>query len=243
MVADAARRLGAGFRSERVSARRRPQPGGPGPAGPPRGPRSRRRHRSHRRRPGRDGPGQPAAGRRRARPGRHAGRSPPSPVGPAPGRDRGAVLASGPGPGGGSVQRRSPAPPQPDPPRAAPPVLGRGRARRRAGAGPPGRSTGGRCRPARRPGLAGGSRRTPRPWPTRRRPWPGGACGAGCWAAATHPPPLDAVDRVLAVARQRARATEVPGGRRVVRSRGPALDRAAARRLTRPAAWARIRPG
>ena len=36
----------------------------------------------------------------------------------------------------------------------------------------------------------------------------------------THPPPLDAVDRVLAVARQERKATEVPGGRRVVRSQG-----------------------
>jgi tRNA(Ile)-lysidine synthase len=35
-----------------------------------------------------------------------------------------------------------------------------------------------------------------------------------------YPPPLDAVDRVLEVARQERRATEVPGGRRVVRSRG-----------------------
>ncbi len=35
-----------------------------------------------------------------------------------------------------------------------------------------------------------------------------------------YPPPLDAVDRVLAVARQDARATEVPGGGRVVRSAG-----------------------
>ncbi len=35
-----------------------------------------------------------------------------------------------------------------------------------------------------------------------------------------YPPPLDAVDRVLAVARKERRATEVPGGRRVARSRG-----------------------
>ena len=35
-----------------------------------------------------------------------------------------------------------------------------------------------------------------------------------------YPPPLDAVDRVLAVARRERRAAEVPGGRRVVRSRG-----------------------
>jgi tRNA(Ile)-lysidine synthase len=38
--------------------------------------------------------------------------------------------------------------------------------------------------------------------------------------AGTYPPPLDAVDRVLAVARHERKATEVPGGRRVVRSRG-----------------------
>jgi len=35
-----------------------------------------------------------------------------------------------------------------------------------------------------------------------------------------HPPPLDAVERVLEVARGRRRATEVPGGHRVVRSAG-----------------------
>jgi tRNA(Ile)-lysidine synthase len=35
-----------------------------------------------------------------------------------------------------------------------------------------------------------------------------------------YPPPLDAVDRVLAVARQERRATDVPGGRRVSRSGG-----------------------
>ena len=34
-----------------------------------------------------------------------------------------------------------------------------------------------------------------------------------------YPPPLDAVDRVLEVARKQRRATEVPGGRRVGRSR------------------------
>lgn len=38
--------------------------------------------------------------------------------------------------------------------------------------------------------------------------------------AGHHPPPLDAVERVLDVARHRRRATEVPGGRRVARSRG-----------------------
>ncbi len=35
-----------------------------------------------------------------------------------------------------------------------------------------------------------------------------------------HPPPLDAVDRVLAVARKERRAAEVPGSRRVARSNG-----------------------
>ena len=37
---------------------------------------------------------------------------------------------------------------------------------------------------------------------------------------AAHPPPLDAVERVLEVARKERRATEVPGGRRVSRSGG-----------------------
>jgi tRNA(Ile)-lysidine synthase len=36
----------------------------------------------------------------------------------------------------------------------------------------------------------------------------------------SHPPPLDAVERVLEVARKERRATELPGGRRVSRSRG-----------------------
>jgi tRNA(Ile)-lysidine synthase len=42
------------------------------------------------------------------------------------------------------------------------------------------------------------------------------------WLTGDHgyPPPLDAVERVLDVARKRRRATEVPGGRRVVRSKG-----------------------
>jgi tRNA(Ile)-lysidine synthase len=44
------------------------------------------------------------------------------------------------------------------------------------------------------------------------RNWLGGVDG--------HPPPLDAVERVLEVARRQRRATEVPGGRRVARSRG-----------------------
>ena len=38
--------------------------------------------------------------------------------------------------------------------------------------------------------------------------------------AGPYPPPADAVDRVLEVARQERRATEVPGGIRVSRSRG-----------------------
>lgn len=46
----------------------------------------------------------------------------------------------------------------------------------------------------------------------RARQWLTGADG--------HPPPLDAVERVLEVARGQRRATEVPGGRRVSRSRG-----------------------
>ncbi|HEY4947083.1 MAG TPA: ATP-binding protein, partial [Acidimicrobiales bacterium] len=42
------------------------------------------------------------------------------------------------------------------------------------------------------------------------------------WLAgqAAHPPPLDAVERVLEVARKERRATEVPGGLRVSRSDG-----------------------
>jgi tRNA(Ile)-lysidine synthase len=39
-------------------------------------------------------------------------------------------------------------------------------------------------------------------------------------AAGTYPPPSDAVDRVLEVARLERRATEVPGGVRVARTRG-----------------------
>jgi len=44
--------------------------------------------------------------------------------------------------------------------------------------------------------------------------------------AGDHPPPADAVERVLQVARKERRATEVPGGFRVARSRGR-LSRAA----------------
>jgi tRNA(Ile)-lysidine synthase len=40
------------------------------------------------------------------------------------------------------------------------------------------------------------------------------------WLAASHPPDLATVDRVLAVARGEAKAADVGGGRRVVRSRG-----------------------
>ena len=78
VVADAARRLGAGFRSERVEVARGPEPRGPGPGGPPRVLRSGRGHRPHHGRPGRDGADQPAARRRARRAGGHAARAAPS---------------------------------------------------------------------------------------------------------------------------------------------------------------------
>ena len=56
------------------------------------------------------------------------------------------------------------------------------------------------------------------PWPRRHRPSAVGRCGTGWPAHGPYPPPLDAVERVLAVARQERRATETPGGQRVSRS-------------------------
>ena len=53
------------------------------------------------------------------------------------------------------------------------------------------------------------------PTPQARRAVRGWLAGDG-----SYPPPADAVDRVLGVARLEHRATEVPGGIRVVRSRG-----------------------
>ena len=181
VVAAAAARFGAGFRSERVDGGRRAQPRGPGPGGPPGGARPGRGHRPHRRRPGRDGAGQPAAGAGRRRTGRHAGRARATPAGPAPGRDR-APCAGGSGldPVRRPDQRRPPLRAQPGPPRAAAPVLGHRRPRRRARPGPPGR----RCWPA--------TPTSSTAWPRSvdpadaaaagrgaRRPWPGGPCGAG----------------------------------------------------------------
>jgi tRNA(Ile)-lysidine synthase len=53
------------------------------------------------------------------------------------------------------------------------------------------------------------------PDPAARRSIRGWLLGQG-----GHPPPLEAVERVLEVARHERRATEVPGGRRVARARG-----------------------
>jgi tRNA(Ile)-lysidine synthase len=53
------------------------------------------------------------------------------------------------------------------------------------------------------------------PDPVARRSIRGWLLGQG-----GHPPPLEAVERVLEVARRERRATEVPGGRRVARARG-----------------------
>ena len=47
-----------------------------------------------------------------------------------------------------------------------------------------------------------------------------GSCGTGWPGQGPYPPPLDAVEKVLSVARQERRATETPGGQRVSRSRG-----------------------
>ena len=154
------------------------------------------------------------------RPGRHA----------APDR---AIRSSGcggprPGPcappraraGAGPVERRSPVPAQPGPPRAAPPVLGDRRARRGAGAGPPGRAAGRRrptCSTSWRPPS---TRPTGPPWPPPPRRWPGGPPGGGC--ATTGPtlrtwPPSSGCWRV-------ARG-EAPGHRRGPRRPRPALGR------------------
>ena len=88
MVADAARRFGASFRSERVEVADGPNLEARARPGPPRGARPRCGHRPHRRRPGRDGPGQPVAGRRRPRSGRPCGPAPATPCSPCGGPRR-----------------------------------------------------------------------------------------------------------------------------------------------------------
>ena len=171
VVAAAAARFGAAFRSERVPVRRRPEPRGPGPGGPPRRPRARRRHRPHHGRPGRDGAGQPAAGGRARRTGRHAPGPPPPAAGPAAGRDRRPSAAAS-----GSTRCTTP---RNDDPRYL-----RNRVRhellpllRRAGRpgpgprpGPPGRGAGRRRRPARPPWPAWSTPPTPGPWPAAPSP-------------------------------------------------------------------------
>ena len=142
--------------------------------------------------------------------------SPPDPR-PAPVRDRGALRPPGARPVPDPQQRRPPLRAQPGAGRAAAPVL---RHRR------PGR------RPvlARQAALLAGDADLLDAWALSTRPTPprsrrhrgpgppGRAAVAG--RRRPHPPPADAVERVLEVARLERRATEVPGGVRVARSGG-----------------------
>ena len=219
-VADAARRFGASFRSERVVVGAGPQPRGPGPGGPEGGPRPRRRHRPHGRRPGRDGAGQPAARRRRARPGRHAGRTRASTARHCDDRRRWPCA-------GCSAWTRSRIPSNDDPRfvrnrvrhellplcsaiagRDIVPVLAR-QAAVLAGDADILDAVASLVDPEDAAALAAApvavGRRGVRGWLTGEGPYP---------------PPLDAVDRVLEVARKNRRATEVPGGRTVRRRNG-----------------------
>ena len=182
----------------------------------------RRAHRPHRRRPGRDRAAQPAArvGARRAW--------------PASATARAARSSACAGPRPPPCARRPGFEPVDDPTNRDPrfrrnrvrhellPLLDDDRrARRRAGAGPPGRPAGRRRRPAR---VARRRRRPDRrvraPRPSRRR-WRGPWCGPGCGprSAATRPTAAT-VQRVLDVAAGRAVATEVGTGLRVARTAG-----------------------
>ena len=163
----------------------------------------------------------PTCSRRRCtRPGRHAGRSPPPSVGAAAGRDGSPRRPPGSGTGGAT------------PPMTIPATCGTASATSWFRCVPPWpAATWCRCWPGRpapwpatptcsTPCPPWSTPRMPRPWPLLPSRWPGGACAAWLLGDGDHPPSLDAVDRVLDVARQRRRATEVPGGRRVTRSHG-----------------------
>ena len=150
----------------------------------------------------------------------HAGRPRPPPAGPPAVRDRGALRPAGPDPGARPVQRRPPLRPQPRPPRAGAPVLARSPA-----------GTWCRSWPVRPPCSAGtptSSRRWPRWWTPHdaaalaAAPTAVGRRSVREWLTGDgpYPPPLDAVDRVLEVARRQRRATQIPGGRTVRRSAG-----------------------
>jgi hypothetical protein len=191
--------------------RGRAQPRGAGARRPAPGARAHACNRAHCRRPGRDGAGQPAARVGGARPGGHAGRAHP----PMLGLRRSETVAlcrhlgahAGPRP----VQRRPPVRPQPRASPAAPSLLGHRRARRGAGAGPSGRSAGRRRRSPRRGGLSRRSRGCPSPG---RAPPAVASRSVRAWLTGDgpYPPPLDAVERVVEVARRQRRATELGAG-------------------------------
>ena len=177
---------------------------------------------------------QPAAGGGARRAGRRCGRARATPCSGSAAPRPGLCARARARPGGRPVQRRPPLRPQPGPPRAAPPVLGDRRARRGAGARPPGR----RCWPTRptcstswRPAIdpTDADALAARPGPLARR-------AARRWLRrdGPHPPDLAAVERVLAVARGEARATDVAPGVRVRRSRRVGCRSDAGRPETRP---------
>ena len=203
-----------GLRRRHRPRRARTQPGGPCPGHPPGRPAGRRAHRPHRRRPGRDRPAQPDAGRGPGRPGRDGARGPPPP-GAAAGRHPGGLRPCRPGAARGPEQRRPGLPPQPDaPPGPAPP----GR-RRPSGTWPA-------CWPARpsccatTPTLLAELAAAIDPTDARALAAAPPALARRAvrrWLTLDHPPDAASVERVLAVARGEGRATEVVGGRRVVR--------------------------
>ena len=212
VVAEAARRSGprsgrSGWRSGRGRTSR-PGPGRPATGCSPGG-----GYRPHRRRPGRDGTDQPAAGGGVRRVGRDEGRAPSPPARPAARRDRRGVRAIG------SIRWRS---------HQRPPVR---RNRVRHELLPLCSDMAGRdIVPvlARQAGVLAARCRTswrPRPRPIPRTPGPSpppGAVGRRAvrnWlrraaSRRRHPPPLDAVERVLEVARDGAWApsSEAAGG-------------------------------
>ena len=220
-VVAAVRGLGAALRSGRCVSpvEPGPEPRGPGPGRAVRGAAGRRAHRPHRRRPGRDGAAQPAAGRRPRRPRRDAPDSGARCSACAAPRRGGSARQLGLAPVDDPSQRRPAVPPQPDPPRGAAAARRHRRARRRP-----------RCSPARptccattptcstRWRLDARPHRRARRWRTHRLALARRAVRRWLARTATRPTP-PTVERVLAVARGEAVATETGDGRRVERHR------------------------
>ena len=197
VVARAAERFGADFRSVAVTVHPGPNLEARARAGAPLGPAGGGGDRPHHGRSSRDRGAEPVAGGGARRPRRDAARAHASHPGPAALRGPRRVRAVGPRTRRRPLERRSGLRPQPDPPRAAAPVLRGGGTRRHPGARPPGIAVGRRGRPPRRARRRRGRRRRRRVdergaahrpagrsamvgAPTRRTPrtWP---LSSGCW--------------------------------------------------------------